>query len=151
MSAFAKKPKTQTAEVGATVVFEAEAEKPDAKVRWQKDAKDLATSDKYDIKADSGKHSLTIKDVAKEDAAGYCVIAGGSKVKFELKLKEPEGGLGFETVALTSLFSKPAVVSLCGMLTDILANNVTSERLHFTGCDDSSTFGMFNKPQFTTI
>ncbi|XP_031442689.1 myosin-binding protein C, cardiac-type isoform X2 [Clupea harengus] len=90
VSAFAKKPKTQTAEVGATVVFEAEAEKPDAKVRWQKDAKDLATSDKYDIKADSGKHSLTIKDVAKEDAAGYCVIAGGSKVKFELKLKEPE-------------------------------------------------------------
>lgn len=74
------------------MVFEAETEKPDAKVRWQRDGKDLAAGDKYDIKADGGKHSLTIKGIAKEDAVGYCVIAAASKVKFELKIKEPEGG-----------------------------------------------------------
>lgn len=80
-------------------MFEAETEKPEAKVRWQKDGKDLATSDKHEIKAESGKHSLTIKDVTEEDAAGYCVIAAASKVKFELKIKEPEGGWGSASAA----------------------------------------------------
>ncbi|XP_063045634.1 myosin-binding protein C, cardiac-type [Engraulis encrasicolus] len=89
-SAFTKKPKTQTAALGSAAVFEAETEKPDAKVRWQRDGKDIAAGDKYDITAEAGKHSFTIKDVAKEDAAGYCVIAAASKVKFELKVKEPE-------------------------------------------------------------
>lgn len=98
VSAFAKKPKTQTAELGASAAFEAETEKPDAKVRWQRDGKDLAASDKYEIKAEGGKHSLTIKDVTAEDAVGYCVIAAASKVKFELKIKEPEGGWGSAAV-----------------------------------------------------
>ncbi|XP_048086654.1 myosin-binding protein C, cardiac-type isoform X1 [Alosa alosa] len=90
VSAFTKKPKTYIGVLGVAAIFEAETEKPDAKVRWQKDGKDLTTSDKYEIKAETGKHSLTIKDVAMEDAGGYCVIAAASKVKFELKIKEPE-------------------------------------------------------------
>ncbi|XP_030650021.1 myosin-binding protein C, cardiac-type [Chanos chanos] len=91
VSAFSKKPKSQSAEVGATVLFEAVTEKADAKVRWQRDSKDIAASDKYIITADGNKHSLTICGVAQEDATGYAVIAGGSKVKFELKIKEEEG------------------------------------------------------------
>uniref|UniRef100_A0A8B9L3N7 Myosin-binding protein C, cardiac-type n=1 Tax=Astyanax mexicanus TaxID=7994 RepID=A0A8B9L3N7_ASTMX len=75
------------------VVFEAETEKADAKVRWQKDTKDIAASEKYAISAEGNKHSLTINNTAAEDAVGYAVIAGGSKVKFELKIKEAEGGL----------------------------------------------------------
>lgn len=90
VSAFAKKPKTQVAEEGATVVFETETEKPDAKVRWQSNTKDLASGDKYMIKADGNKHSLTIQAVTKEDGTAYAVIAGGSKVKFDLKVKEKE-------------------------------------------------------------
>uniref|UniRef100_A0A8C1P5B4 Myosin binding protein C, cardiac n=1 Tax=Cyprinus carpio TaxID=7962 RepID=A0A8C1P5B4_CYPCA len=35
-------------------------------------------------------HSLTINNIAQEDAVGYAVIAGVSKVKFELKIKESE-------------------------------------------------------------
>uniref|UniRef100_A0A3B4CE45 Myosin-binding protein C, cardiac-type n=1 Tax=Pygocentrus nattereri TaxID=42514 RepID=A0A3B4CE45_PYGNA len=89
-SAFIKKPKCQTAEVGATVVFEAETEKADARVRWQRDAKDITASDKYVISAEGNKHSLTINNVAPEDAAGYAIIAGASKVKFELKITEAE-------------------------------------------------------------
>uniref|UniRef100_A0A8C7FHA4 Myosin binding protein C3 n=1 Tax=Oncorhynchus kisutch TaxID=8019 RepID=A0A8C7FHA4_ONCKI len=89
-SAFAKKPKTQGAEEGATVVFETETEKPDAKVRWQCNTKDLVSDDKYVIKADGNKHSLTIQAVTKEDGTAYAVIAGGSKVKFDLKVKEKE-------------------------------------------------------------
>lgn len=92
VSAFTKKPKTQTAEIGATVIFEAETEKPDVKVRWQRDSKDISSSDKYTISAEGNKHSLTVNNAVHEDAVGYAVIAGVSKVKFELKIKESEGG-----------------------------------------------------------
>lgn len=87
VSAFTKKPKAQEAEEGSSVVFEAETEKPDAKVKWQCNAKDIAKGgNKYEITADGNKHFLTIKDITKEDANVYAVIAGGSKVKFELKV-----------------------------------------------------------------
>ncbi|XP_017561647.1 myosin-binding protein C, cardiac-type isoform X4 [Pygocentrus nattereri] len=99
VSAFIKKPKCQTAEVGATVVFEAETEKADARVRWQRDAKDITASDKYVISAEGNKHSLTINNVAPEDAAGYAIIAGASKVKFELKITEAEGKAPAKTAA----------------------------------------------------
>lgn len=92
VSAFTKKPKNQTAEIGATVIFEAETEKPDVKVRWQRDSKDISSSYKYTISAEGNMHSLTINNIAQEDAVGYAVIAGVSKVKFELKIKESEGG-----------------------------------------------------------
>uniref|UniRef100_A0A672ZGN4 Myosin binding protein C, cardiac n=1 Tax=Sphaeramia orbicularis TaxID=375764 RepID=A0A672ZGN4_9TELE len=86
-SAFTKKPKAQEAVEGSSVVFEAETEKLDAKVKWQCNAKDIAKGgDKYEIAADGNKHFLTIKDITKEDANVYAVIAGGSKVKFELKV-----------------------------------------------------------------
>uniref|UniRef100_A0A8C2HC95 Myosin-binding protein C, cardiac-type n=1 Tax=Cyprinus carpio TaxID=7962 RepID=A0A8C2HC95_CYPCA len=89
VSAFTKKPKTQTAEIGATVIFEAETEKP-VKVRWLRDSKDIASSYKYTISAEGNLYSLTINNIAQEDALGYAVIAGMSKVKFELKIKESE-------------------------------------------------------------
>uniref|UniRef100_A0A8C4I1H0 Myosin-binding protein C, fast-type n=1 Tax=Dicentrarchus labrax TaxID=13489 RepID=A0A8C4I1H0_DICLA len=91
VSAFSKKPKTQEAEEGSSVVFEAETEKPDAKVKWQCNSKDIASGNKYAITADGNKHSLAIKAITKEDANVYAVIAGGSKVKFELKVtSKPE-------------------------------------------------------------
>lgn len=86
VSAFTKKPKGQEAEEGSIVVFEAETEKSEAKVKWQCNAKDIITKDKYAVTADGNKHSLTIKDVTVDDANVYAVIAGGSKVKFELKV-----------------------------------------------------------------
>ncbi|KAM9817683.1 myosin-binding protein C, cardiac-type [Neosynchiropus ocellatus] len=101
VSAFVKKPKTQEAEEGSPVVFEAETEKPDAKVKWQNNTKDITSGDKYGITADGNKHSLTIKNVAQEDAGVYAVIAGGSKVKFELKVapkKAPAEALTGEPV-----------------------------------------------------
>lgn len=92
VSAFTKKPKTQEAEEGSSAVFEAETEKPDAKVKWQCNAKDIAIGNKYAITAERNKHSLTIKDITQEDATVYAVIAGGSKVKFELKVVSKPGG-----------------------------------------------------------
>uniref|UniRef100_A0A665WX43 Myosin binding protein C, cardiac n=1 Tax=Echeneis naucrates TaxID=173247 RepID=A0A665WX43_ECHNA len=86
VSAFTKKPKSQEAEEGSSVVFEAGTEKPEAKVKWQCNSKDIASDNKYVITADGNKHSLTIQAITKEDANVYAVIAGGSKVKFDLKV-----------------------------------------------------------------
>ncbi|XP_071062867.1 myosin-binding protein C, cardiac-type [Pseudochaenichthys georgianus] len=91
VSAFAKKPKTQEAEEGSSVLFEAETEKPDAKVKWQCNSKDIVTGDKYVITAAGNKHSLAVKAITKEDANVYAVIAGGSKVKFDLKVVSKPG------------------------------------------------------------
>ncbi|XP_035483789.1 myosin-binding protein C, cardiac-type isoform X5 [Scophthalmus maximus] len=86
ISAFTKKPKTQEAAEGSSVLFEAETEKPDAKVKWQCNSKEISSGDKFAITANGNKHSLAITDITKEDASVYAVIAGGSKVKFELKV-----------------------------------------------------------------
>ncbi|XP_043938759.1 myosin-binding protein C, cardiac-type isoform X2 [Protopterus annectens] len=87
-SAFTKKPKTTEVNVGETVVFEAETEKANLKVKWQRDGADITASDKYVIKSEGKTYSLTINNVVKEDDVVYAVIAGSSKVKFELKVKE---------------------------------------------------------------
>lgn len=78
------------------MVFEAQTEKPDAKVKWQCNSKDIAGGGgKFAITADGNKHSLTIKDITAEDGNVYAVIAGGSKVKFELKVVAKPGGTSF--------------------------------------------------------
>ncbi|XP_041131677.1 myosin-binding protein C, cardiac-type-like isoform X3 [Polyodon spathula] len=89
-SAFTKKPKSSEAVAGGVVVFEAETEKTDTKVKWQRDSADIVASEKYLITADGNKHSLTITSISKEDDVIYSVIAGSSKVKFELKVKEQQ-------------------------------------------------------------
>ncbi|KFW03747.1 Myosin-binding protein C, cardiac-type, partial [Eurypyga helias] len=96
VSAFTKKPKTTEVTAGSTAVFEAETEKAGNKVKWQRAGTEITESEKYVIKAEGNKHSLTINNVGKEDDVTYAVIAGSSKVKFELKVKEPEKS---ETVA----------------------------------------------------
>ncbi|NWY05174.1 MYPC3 protein, partial [Nothoprocta ornata] len=90
VSAFTKKPKTTEVTAGSTAVFEAETEKAGIKVKWQRAGTEITESEKYIIKAEGNKHSLTINNVEKDDDVTYAVIAGTSKVKFELKVKEPE-------------------------------------------------------------
>uniref|UniRef100_A0A8D0DJ13 Myosin-binding protein C, cardiac-type n=1 Tax=Salvator merianae TaxID=96440 RepID=A0A8D0DJ13_SALMN len=87
-SAFIRKPKTTDAIAGDVAVFEAETEKTGIKVKWQRNGTEIIASGKYVIKSEGNKHSLTINNVGKEDEAAYAVIAGSSKVKFELKVKE---------------------------------------------------------------
>uniref|UniRef100_A0A3B3CH67 Myosin binding protein C3 n=1 Tax=Oryzias melastigma TaxID=30732 RepID=A0A3B3CH67_ORYME len=106
VSAFTKRPKAQEAEEGSSVVFEAETEKADAKVRWQCNSKDIASGNKYLILAEGNKHSLTIQTVTKEDASVYAVIAGGSKVKFELKVISKPADAPDTRQDLTGLFTE---------------------------------------------
>ncbi|XP_074853366.1 myosin-binding protein C, cardiac-type [Carettochelys insculpta] len=105
-SAFTKKPKTTEVMVGDTAVFEAETEKAGFKVKWQHAGAELTESNKYVIKADGNKHSLSINNTEKEDDGTYAVIAGSSKVKFDLKVKKP---VTSETVLPTEAASAPNV------------------------------------------
>ncbi|XP_053305739.1 myosin-binding protein C, cardiac-type [Spea bombifrons] len=89
-TAFIKKPKSAEVQVGGSVTFEAETEKPGLKVKWQSNGADIAPSDKFSIKSEGKNHSLTINNAAAEDEVVYAIIAGTSKVKFELKVKAPE-------------------------------------------------------------
>ncbi|XP_075044729.1 myosin-binding protein C, cardiac-type [Mixophyes fleayi] len=89
-TAFTKKPKSGEVQVGGSITFDAETEKAGVKVKWQKNNVDISASDKYSIKVDGKNHSLTITNASAEDEVVYSVIAGTSKVKFELKVKEPE-------------------------------------------------------------
>uniref|UniRef100_A0A8B9CKD5 Myosin-binding protein C, cardiac-type n=1 Tax=Anser brachyrhynchus TaxID=132585 RepID=A0A8B9CKD5_9AVES len=109
LSAFTKKPKTTEVTAGSTAVFEAETEKAGIKVKWQRAGTEITESEKYVIKAEGNKHSLTINNVVKEDDVTYAVIAGSSKVKFELKVKEPEKS---ETVTPAEAAPAPAASEL---------------------------------------
>ncbi|XP_038620577.1 myosin-binding protein C, cardiac-type [Tachyglossus aculeatus] len=90
VSAFTKKPKTTEVVAGDVAVFEAETERAGLKLRWQRGGTDIAASDKYALTAEGARHVLTIRDVGPADQGPYAVIAGTSKVKFELKVKEAE-------------------------------------------------------------
>uniref|UniRef100_A0A669PHV5 Myosin-binding protein C, cardiac-type n=1 Tax=Phasianus colchicus TaxID=9054 RepID=A0A669PHV5_PHACC len=82
-------PLTTEVTAGSNAVFEAETEKTGIKVKWQRAGTEITDSEKYTIKAEGNKHSLTVNNVGKDDDVTYAVIAGTSKVKFELKVKEP--------------------------------------------------------------
>ncbi|XP_028916720.1 myosin-binding protein C, cardiac-type [Ornithorhynchus anatinus] len=89
-SAFSKKPKTTEVVAGDAAVFEAETERAGVRLRWQRGGADIAASDKYVLTSEGARHVLTIRDVGPADQGPYAVIAGTSKVKFELKVKEAE-------------------------------------------------------------
>ncbi|XP_048463230.1 myosin-binding protein C, cardiac-type [Rhincodon typus] len=87
---FTKKPRSTVFNVGSDATFTAETEKGVAKVRWQRHGADMAASERWTISSEGTKHTLTIHAVSSLDSGVYTVIAGSSKVKFELKVKEPE-------------------------------------------------------------
>lgn len=74
---------------GSAAVFEAETERSGVKVRWQRDGSDITANDKYGLAAEGKRHTLTVRDAGPDDQGSYAVIAGSSKVKFDLKVTEP--------------------------------------------------------------
>lgn len=88
VSAFNKKPRSTEVTAGSDAVFEAETERSGVKVRWQRDGSDIGASDKYGLAAEGKRHTLTVRDVGPDDQGSYAVIAGSSKVKFDLKITE---------------------------------------------------------------
>ncbi|XP_072646799.1 myosin-binding protein C, cardiac-type [Canis lupus baileyi] len=90
VSAFSKKPRSAEVAAGSPAVFEAETERSGVKVRWQRGGSDISASDKYGLAAEGTRHTLTVRDVGPADQGSYAVIAGSSKVKFDLKVIEAE-------------------------------------------------------------
>ncbi|GAB5577774.1 myosin-binding protein C [Prionailurus iriomotensis] len=90
VSAFSKKPRSVEVAAGSSAVFEAETERSGVKVRWQRGGSDISASDKYGLAAEGTRHTLTVRDVGPADQGPYAVIAGSSKVKFDLKVIEAE-------------------------------------------------------------
>uniref|UniRef100_A0A8D1G7E6 Myosin-binding protein C, cardiac-type n=1 Tax=Sus scrofa TaxID=9823 RepID=A0A8D1G7E6_PIG len=88
VSAFSKKPRSVEVATGSPAVFEAETERAGVKVRWQRAGSDISPSDKYGLAAEGTRHTLTVRDVGPADQGSYAVIAGSSKVKFDLKVLE---------------------------------------------------------------
>ncbi|XP_038663237.1 myosin-binding protein C, cardiac-type-like isoform X1 [Scyliorhinus canicula] len=91
-SSFTKKPRSAVVNAGSDARFTAETEKGVVKVRWQRDGVDMVTSERWTITSEATMHSLTIHSASNNDNGVYAIIAGSSKVKFELKVKEPEKG-----------------------------------------------------------
>lgn len=89
VSAFNKKPRSAEVTAGSAAVFEAETERSGVKVRWQRDGSDITANDKYGLAAEGKRHTLTVRDASPDDQGSYAVIAGSSKVKFDLKVTEP--------------------------------------------------------------
>ena len=91
---FNKKPRSVEVATGSPAVFEAETERAGVKVRWQRAGSDISASDKYGLAAEGTRHTLTVRDVGSADQGSYAVIAGSSKVKFDLKVLEAGKTLG---------------------------------------------------------
>ncbi|OWK17926.1 hypothetical protein Celaphus_00009377 [Cervus elaphus hippelaphus] len=85
-SKVSKKPRSTEVAAGSPAVFEAETERAGLKVRWQRAGSDISASDKYGLAAEGTRHTLTVRDVGPADQGSYAVIAGSSKVKFDLKV-----------------------------------------------------------------
>ncbi|XP_006865193.1 PREDICTED: myosin-binding protein C, cardiac-type [Chrysochloris asiatica] len=90
VSAFSKKPRSAEVVAGSSAVFEAETERAGVKVRWQREGSDIGPSGKYSLETEGRRHTLTVQDVGPADQGSYAVIAGSSKVKFDLKVREAE-------------------------------------------------------------
>uniref|UniRef100_A0A2K6RI45 Myosin-binding protein C, cardiac-type n=1 Tax=Rhinopithecus roxellana TaxID=61622 RepID=A0A2K6RI45_RHIRO len=90
VSAFSKKPRSVEVAAGSPVVFEVETERAGVKVRWQRGGSDIGASSKYGLATEGTRHTLTVREVGPADQGSYAVIAGSSKVKFDLKVTEAE-------------------------------------------------------------
>ena len=89
-----EKPRSAEVAAGSPAVFEAETERAGLKVRWQRAGSDISASDKYGLAAEGTRHTLTVRDVGPADQGSYAVIAGSSKVKFDLKVVDAGKRLG---------------------------------------------------------
>ncbi|XP_031226840.1 myosin-binding protein C, cardiac-type isoform X1 [Mastomys coucha] len=146
VSAFNKKPRSAEVTAGSAAVFEAETERSGMKVRWQRDGSDISANDKYDLATEGKRHTLTVRDVGFNDQGSYAVIAGSSKVKFDLKVTEPAPPEKAESaVALTSLEAPEAPKEVPAPVTE-LKENVSSPEGSVSVTQDGSATGNQGAP-----
>ena len=67
--------------------FECELSREDAEGTWYFEKKEITPSSKYVISSRRGRHSLSVKDVKKEDQGKYTFVVGEFKSSASLKMK----------------------------------------------------------------
>ncbi|MEQ2170436.1 hypothetical protein GOODEAATRI_000276 [Goodea atripinnis] len=67
--------------------FEVEVSREDAEGTWLFGEKELSASSKYVILSRRGRHTLSVKDVRKEDQGKYTFVCGDLKTSASLKMK----------------------------------------------------------------
>lgn len=67
--------------------FEVELSREDAEGSWFFGDKELSLSAKYIMSSRRGRHTLSIKDVRKEDQGRYTFVCGDLKTSASLKMK----------------------------------------------------------------
>ncbi len=67
-----------------TATFTCELSKPDKKVTWHKNGKEIVPDEHFEIKAEGTVHTLKVKDTVSEDAAEYSVKLGDETTKAKL-------------------------------------------------------------------
>lgn len=74
-------PETYTGE------FEVELSREDAEGSWFFGEKELSPSSKYIMSSRRGRHTLSVKDVRKEDQGKYTFVCGDLRTSASLKMK----------------------------------------------------------------
>lgn len=67
--------------------FEVELSREDAEGSWFFGDKELSPSTKYTMSSRRGRHTLSIKDIRKEDQGKYTFICGDLRTSTSLKMK----------------------------------------------------------------
>lgn len=67
--------------------FECEVSREDVEGTWYFENEEITPSLKYVVSSRRGRHSLSVKDVKKEDQGKYTFIVGDLKTSASLKMK----------------------------------------------------------------
>lgn len=70
--------------------FEVELSREDAEGSWFFGEKELSPSSKYVMSSRRGRHSLSVKDVRKEDQGKYTFVCGDLRTSASLKMKRKQ-------------------------------------------------------------
>ena len=67
-----------------TATFTCEISKPDKKVTWYKNGKEIVPDEHFEVKVEGTVHTLKVKDTALDDTADYTVKLGEETSKAKL-------------------------------------------------------------------
>ena len=67
--------------------FEVELSREDAEGTWYFGDNEISSSSKYSMSSRRGRHSLSVKDVKKEDQGKYTFVCGDLRTSSYLKMK----------------------------------------------------------------
>ena len=107
--------KPQTCKEGETMTFKCEVSEVDLPATWLKDGQELTLSDSVIAEVIGKTHTLTLKDLTKDDTAEYTI-----KIKDSFESHATltvEGGLIVQIYTYRSIYLNLTYYTLCGIKT----------------------------------